>query len=184
MERLNDLMGRHLWLQITVSTLLATALIWCLYPSRSWVSILVRTVLCSLGAIAVVVSTRRRERRAAGGSTDRLVALEGRLRRGEAPTDPAERESMRALVEQRLHRTRHRVPAQIGLVLLFCAVTVLTALTAGPRQTLGLALFTVVFLGWSIPYGNLQHRRLRRMRSALAGHRREPGAAGGTPRSA
>ncbi|MGW5370135.1 hypothetical protein ACWER6_32335 [Streptomyces sp. NPDC004009] len=82
-------------------------------------------------------------------------------------------------------RRGRRRPA--GLVLLFCAVTVvtvLTALTAGPRQTLGFALLTVVFLGWSIPYGNLQHRRLRRMRSALAGHRREPGPADGTPRSA
>jgi len=88
---------------------------------------------------------------------------------------------MRALVEQRLHRTRHRVAAQVALALLFCSVTALTALTAGPRQTLGLALLTVVFLGWSIPYGNLQHKRLCRMRAALADHRHGSGATDGEP---
>ncbi|MBJ6637328.1 hypothetical protein H4K36_04130 [Streptomyces sp. DHE7-1] len=169
MERLNDFLSRHLWVQIIVSVLLGSALILLLYPGRSPASVLARTALCSLGGIAVVVVARRREKRAAGGSRDRLVGLDGRLRKGEVPTDPAEREAMRALVEQRLHRTRHRVAAQVVLAVLFCSVTALTALTAGPRQTLGLALLTVVFLGWFIPFGNLQHKRLCRMRAALAG---------------
>ncbi|MEW2258419.1 hypothetical protein [Streptomyces sp. NPDC047869] len=181
MERLTDFLGRHLWVQILLSVLLASALILLLYPSSSAASVLTRTALCSLGGIAVVLTARRREKRAAGGSTDRLVGLDGRLRRGEVPTDPAEREAMRALVEQRLHRTRHRVAAQVVLALLFCAVTAGTALTAGPRQTLGFGLLTVVFLGWFVPYGNLQHKRLCRMRAALADHRHGPGATDADP---
>ncbi|MER6033828.1 hypothetical protein ABT133_07915 [Streptomyces sp. NPDC001835] len=181
MERLNDFLRRHLWVQMLLSVLLASTLILLLYPSRSAASVVTRTALCSVGGIAVVVAARRREKRAAGGSTDRLVGLDGRLREGEAPTDPAERDAMRALVEQRLHRTRHRVAAQVVLVVLFCSVTALTALTAGARPTLGFALLTVVFLGWFIPYGNLQHRRLCRMRAALADDRHGPGATGAEP---
>jgi hypothetical protein len=45
----------------------------------------------------------------------------------------------------------------------------MTAATSGLRQTLGFALFSVVFLGWSIANGNLQHRRLRAMRDELGG---------------
>ncbi|MFJ9146880.1 hypothetical protein ACIRP7_02125 [Streptomyces sp. NPDC102270] len=46
---------------------------------------------------------------------------------------------------------------------------VATALTASLPQTLGMALFALVFLGWLVLHGNLQHRRLRTMRAELTG---------------
>ncbi|MET7735203.1 hypothetical protein ABZT02_28120 [Streptomyces sp. NPDC005402] len=166
MERVHTLLSRHPWIQFVLSVLLASALVLLLFPERSPGSVLVRMAFTSLGGIAVVLAVRRREKRAAG-STDGLVSLDRKLRRGEVPTAPEERQAMRDLVEQRLHRTRHRVAAQIFLVVLWGAFVVLTALTAGPRQTLGLAVLGVAFLGWLTLYGNLQHRRLRTMRTAL-----------------
>ncbi|MEU9172256.1 hypothetical protein AB0D34_31465 [Streptomyces sp. NPDC048420] len=166
MDRVNDLLSRHLWLQYLLSVLAASALVLLLFPGRSPASVLARMAFTALGGIVVVAVVRRKEKRAAG-STDSLVVLDRKLRRGEVPTAPEERQAMRDLVEQRLHRSRHRVAAQIFLVLLFGTVVVLTALTAELRQTLGFAVFSVVFVGWLVLYGNLQHRRLRTMRAAL-----------------
>jgi Flp pilus assembly protein TadB len=165
-ERVNTLLSRHLWLRFALSALLASAMVLLLFPEQSTASVLVRVAFASLGGIVVVIAVRRREKRVAG-STDGLVSLDRKLRRGEAPTTPEERQAMRDLVEQRLHRTRHRVAAQIFLAVLCGAVVVLTALTAGPRQTLGFAVFGVAFLGWLVLQGNLQQRRLRTMRTAL-----------------
>ena len=169
MERLHAFLGKHLWLQFLLAILCASALIMLLYPGHSALSVVLRTALMSLGGIVVVLIGRKRERRAAGGSTNSLLSLDRKLREGEVPVDPSERGAMRALVAQRLHRTRHRGPALGFLAVLFCAVTVLTALSSGPRQTIGLALLTVVFLAWSVGNGNLQQRRLRAMRAALDG---------------
>jgi Flp pilus assembly protein TadB len=173
-ERVNALLSRHLWLQLTLSVLVASALVLLLFPGRSPASVLVHLAFSSLGGIAVVIAVRRKEKRAAG-STDGLVALDRKLRRGEVPTAPEDRQAMRDLVEQRLHRTRHRVAAQIFLAVLCGAVLVLTALTAGARQTVGFAVFSAVFVGWLVLHGNLQHRRLRTMRAALtSGAPQEP----------
>lgn len=166
MERVTTLLSRHLWLQFTLSALLASAMVLLLFPEQSTASVLVRVAFAALGGITVVIAVRRREKRVAG-STGGLVSLDRKLRRGEVPTAPEERQAMRDLVEQRLHRTRHRVAAQIFLAVLSGAVVVLTALTAGPRHTLGFAVFGVAFLAWLVPQGNLQHRRLRTMRTAL-----------------
>jgi len=165
-ERVNALLSRHLWLQYALSVLAASALVLLLFPGRSPASVLMRMAFTSLGGIAVLIVVRRKEKRAAG-STDGLVALDRKLRRGEVPTAPEERQAMRDLVEQRLHRSRHRVAAQILLAVMCAAVVVLTALTAGARQTVGFAVFGVVFVGWLVLYGNLQQRRLRTMRAAL-----------------
>ncbi|MFE7028679.1 hypothetical protein ACFU9Y_00080 [Streptomyces sp. NPDC057621] len=166
MERVNTLLGKHIWLQFVLSILAGSALVVLLFPGPSVLSVVLRTTVVSVGGIAAVLLARRKEKRAAG-SADGLVVLDRKLRKGDVPTDPAERDAMRALVAQRLHRTRHRVPALVFLTVLFCSVTVLTAATGGPRQTIGFALLTVVFIGWSISNSSLQHRRLRAMDAAL-----------------
>ncbi|MFI0541874.1 hypothetical protein ACH3VS_23620 [Streptomyces sp. WSLK1-3] len=174
MDRLSALLSRHLWLQFALSVLAASALVLLLYPDQSPARVLVRMAFTSLCGIAVVLAVRRKEKRAAG-STDGLVSLDRRLRTGEVPTAPGERQAMRDLVEQRLHRTRHRFVAQTALAVMMAIVVVLTALTAGARQTIGLAVFGVVFVGWLVLYGNLQHRRLRTMHAALTtGSPQEP----------
>ncbi|MFF7646063.1 hypothetical protein [Streptomyces canus] len=66
---------------------------------RSAASVPVRTAFASLGGIAVVTAVRREETRVAG-SRDGLVSLDRRLRRGEVPTTPGERQAMRDLAEQ------------------------------------------------------------------------------------
>ncbi|MEV5881788.1 hypothetical protein AB0L74_03515 [Streptomyces sp. NPDC052020] len=168
MERVNSYLGKHLWAQIVLSLLVASAVSMLLFPGRSFGTVLVRTAVIAAGGMAIMMAMRRKEERAAGGSADRLVTLERKLRKGDVPVDPRERRAMRDLVERRLHRTRHRVAAQVFLVVLFCAVVMATAATSGPRQTIGLAVFSGAFLSWLIHYGNRQHRRLRTMRDALA----------------
>jgi hypothetical protein len=74
---------------------------------------------------------------------------------------------MRELVDQRLHRTRHRVAAQLVLAVMWTTLVILMALTAGLGQTIGMTVFAVAFLTWLVLYGNLQHRRLHTMREAL-----------------
>ncbi|PSM45181.1 hypothetical protein C6Y14_03650 [Streptomyces dioscori] len=166
MERVNTLLGKHIWLQFVLSVLAGSALIVLLFPGPSVLSVVIRTTVISVGGIAAVLLARRKEKRAAG-STDGLVVLDRKLRKGDVPTDPPERDGMRALVTQRLHRTRHRKPALVFLTVLFVSVTVLTAATGGLRQTIGLALLTVVFIGCGIYNSSLQQRRLHAMDAAL-----------------
>ncbi|MFF8596808.1 hypothetical protein ACF061_36415 [Streptomyces sp. NPDC015220] len=167
MERINVFLAKHLWVQLALSVLVAAALVTLIYPGRSFPSVVARTAVVSLGAVGVTLAARRREKRAAGGSTNALVTLDRKLRTGEVPSDPRERRAMRDLVGQRLHRSRHRVAALVFLAVLFSSVTVLTALTAGARQTVGMAVFTVAFTGWMLYNSRLQHRRLRAMEAAL-----------------
>jgi Flp pilus assembly protein TadB len=166
-ERVNSFLGKHLWVQVGLSLLVAVPVVLLLTPERSVASVLRYVAFGSIGGIGVVLAVRRREKRAAGGSVDSLVSLDRKLRRGEVPTAPQERQAMRDLVEDRLHRSRHRIVAQVGLAVMCCAVVVATALTASLPQTLGMALFAGVFLGWLILFGNRQHRRLRAMRAEL-----------------
>ncbi|MEU2065091.1 hypothetical protein [Streptomyces sp. NPDC013455] len=167
-ERVGLFLGRRLWLQVLLSLLAASALIMLLFPGRSFASVLLRTAVTSVGAIAVLVARRRREKRAAGGSADDLVSLDLGLRHGEVPDAPRERRAMRDLVAQRLHQTRHRRAALVLLVLLFGGLTVLLALTGDARQSIGFGVLTVVFVGWMAFQGHVQDRRLRAMRAALA----------------
>jgi Flp pilus assembly protein TadB len=166
-ERVNDYLGKHLWLQITLSVLVASAVVLLLFPERSVVSVVTRMAVASLGGVIVLTVVRRKEKRAAGGSVDDLVSLDRKLRRGEVPSDARERRAMRDVVEQRLHRSRHRVAAQIVLAVMWAVLVVLTALTAGPRQAVGIAVVAGAFLIWLVLYGNRQYRRLRTMREAL-----------------
>ncbi|MGW7090204.1 hypothetical protein ACWGH2_42880 [Streptomyces sp. NPDC054871] len=167
MEKLNALLAKRLWLQVVLSILIASAVVLLINPGESVAAVLLRLAATSTGGVLVLVMVRRKEKRAAGGSATSLAALDGKLRTGEVPTDPAERKAMRDLVEQRLHRGRHRVLATVFLACLFAFVVAMTAMTSGLRQTLGFALFSVIFVGWLIANGNLQNRRLRHMRGAL-----------------
>ncbi|MFI7387338.1 hypothetical protein [Streptomyces sp. NPDC049813] len=178
MERVNTFLTKHLWATYALSVLLGAGLIQLLYPGRSFIAVLGRVLVLSLGGLSVTLAMRRKEKRAAGGA-DGLVSLDQRLRRGEPPTDPRERQAMHDLVEQRLHRARHRKTMLALLAFMFVAVTVGTAFTAGTRQTIGFSVLTVVFIGWMIYMSNLQTHRLRTMREALRTERDT--AAAGTP---
>lgn len=57
--------------------------------------------------------------------------------------------------------------ALVFLGVLFGTITVLTAFTAGPRQTVGMAVITVLFLGSMLYTSRVQTRRLRTMSAAL-----------------
>ncbi|MEU6480984.1 hypothetical protein ABZ858_29710 [Streptomyces sp. NPDC047017] len=180
MERINVFLARHLWAQTLLSVLVAAALLMLVFPGRSFAEVAARTAAISLGGIGVAATARRREKRATGGTTDGVVSLDQKLRKGEVPAEPRERRAMSALVEQRLHRSRHRVTALLFLAALFVSITVLTAFTSGRRQTIGMAVFTVVFGGWMLWMSNLQNRRLRTMRAALRDES-PSGAASGSP---
>ncbi|WP_420037123.1 hypothetical protein ACN2WE_37260 [Streptomyces sp. cg28] len=168
MERVNVFLARHLWVQLLLGVLAGAVVVQLLYPQGSFGAVLIRTVFTSFGGVCFVLVMRRKERRAAG-STDGLISLDRRLRTGDVPSDPGERQAMRRLVDQRLHRTRHRKAALAFLTVLFVGVTVGTAFTAGPRQTIGMAIVTVVFLSWMSYISSLQNRRLHAMDAALAG---------------
>ncbi|WP_353946337.1 hypothetical protein ABII15_35225 [Streptomyces sp. HUAS MG91] len=168
MERVHVFLARHFWAQLLLGVLGGAVLVQLLYPQGSFGVVLVRTAVMSVGGVCVALAMRRKERRAAG-STDGLISLDRRLRTGDVPADPAERQAMRRLVDQRLHRTRHRRAALAFLTCLFVGITVLTALTAGPRQTIGFAIVTVVFLSWMSYAGSLNNRRLHTMDAALGG---------------
>ncbi|WP_406379368.1 hypothetical protein [Streptomyces sp. NBC_00197] len=191
MGKLSDVLTRHLWLQVVLSWLVATAVLLLIYPGRSVPAVLARVVITSVGGLWFALQIRSREKRAAGGSAEGLADLERQLRSGEVPADPERRAVLRELVDRRLHRTRHRGAALVFLFLLFGGVVVLTALTAGPRQTLGFGLLAVVFLTWAVVGGGRGQRRLRDMRDLLAAapdstgpDRPAPGPAGpGVPAS-
>ncbi|MGW5639936.1 hypothetical protein [Streptomyces sp. NPDC003832] len=167
MRHIDTFLARHPWAQFALSVLAAGVLITLLYPGPSFLSVVLRTAVVSVGGFCVVLAVRRREKRAAGGGTDDVLSLDRRLRTGEAPSEAGERTAMRGLVEQRLHRTRHRRAALAFLAVLFTTVTVLTGLTAGPRQTIGMAVLSVVFIGWMVYQSCLQNRRLHAMRAEL-----------------
>ncbi|WP_338693062.1 hypothetical protein V2W30_01865 [Streptomyces sp. Q6] len=175
MERVRNFLAKNLWAQTALSIVVAALLIQLLYPGRSFLATLARVVVISLGGVGVTLAIRRREKRAAG-STDGLVSLDRRLRTGDVPTDPEERRAMRELVDQRLRRTRHRKAALVFLALMFVTITVLTALTAGPRQTIGFSVLTVLFIGWMTYMSNLQDRRLHTMDDALRSGPRDSGS--------
>ncbi|MFD5185940.1 hypothetical protein ACFWMQ_25725 [Streptomyces sp. NPDC058372] len=180
MNRLHTFVARNLWFQVLLSILGASGLVLLISPGQSPSAVLGRVAVSSLGGVAVLLAVRRKEKRATGTDTTGLVSLDRRLRTGEVPADPAEREALRALVAKRLHRARNRPWALAFLVLLFGGVAVLTALTAGPRETIGFTLLAVAFPTWLFFNGRKQLRRLRRMREALDGAPRPGAGPGGT----
>lgn len=166
------LLARNLWLQVVLSVLCAAAVVLVLFPGNSAASVLPRVAFSSIGGVIVLLVVRTREKRAIGGSSEDVVSLDAKLRKGDVPSAPEERRAMRELVGQRLHRTRHRRAALVLLCALCAAVVVGTALTAEPRATVALALFCGGFLGWMAWFGGVQIRRLRHMDRALKDERR------------
>nr|WP_203643493.1 hypothetical protein [Streptomyces sp. SID14478] len=151
---------------MALAVLVGAVLVQLLYPQGSFAAVLSRTASTSVGGIVVVLVIRRREKRAAG-DTDGLISLDRRLRSGDVPTEPGQRQAMRQLVDQRLHRTRHRKAALVFMAVMFVTITVLMGLTAGPRQIVGFSVLTVVFVSWLTYFSGLQNRRLHVMDAAL-----------------
>ncbi|MFD6286486.1 hypothetical protein [Streptomyces sp. NPDC060205] len=174
MERLRTFLGKHVWLQVVLSTLIASALVVLLFPESSVLSAVIRTALISVAVVAVLLAARREERRAVGG-TENLVTLERKVRKGDVPADPAERDAMRGLVDRRLYRSRHRVAALVLLTVVLGAVTALSALAGEERQAVIFSLFAVAFVSWSIVNSSRQHRRLTTMDAALRSGGPAPG---------
>ncbi|MFE1796708.1 hypothetical protein ACFW9L_11145 [Streptomyces sp. NPDC059517] len=166
MERFTTFLGKHVWLQVTLSTVIASALVVLLFPESSVLSAVIRTALISVMVVVVVLAARREEKRAVGG-TENLVALERKVRKGDVPADPAERDAMRGLVDRRLYRSRHRVAALVLVTVVLGSITALSALAGEERQAIGFSLFAVAFTGWSIVNSSRQHRRLTTMDAAL-----------------
>ncbi|MFF7206221.1 hypothetical protein [Streptomyces sp. NPDC008141] len=181
MEKVTTFLGKHVWLHIVLAVLCASTVIMLIDPGDSALAVVLRVAVMSIGAVIVLLMVRRKEKRAAGGSTTSLLSLDRKLRMGEVPTEKAEQEAMRDLVEQRLHRSRHRVTATAFLALLCASLVAMTAVTSGVRQTLGFALLFAIFIGWLIANGTLQNRRLRRMRDALDATHAEPRAGAELP---
>ncbi|WP_433887796.1 hypothetical protein [Streptomyces sp. CA-111067] len=166
-HRISELFARHLWLSLAASWLLGTAMVLLLYPGRSPLSALIRVMITSAGAVWIAVRRRRREERAVGG-TDNLIGLAQMLRRGQVPSDPGQRRAMGELVDRQLHRGRHRTSAMVFMVLLFGAVTAMTAATASPWRSLGFGVFSLAFLVYLYVVGGVSLHRLERMRGLLA----------------
>lgn len=169
MERINTFLGRHVWVQVLLTVLAGWAVIMLMSPGEPPLVVLARAAVMSVGAVAVLLVLRAREKRAARGSADRLVILDRQLRRGEIPSSPADREAMRDLVEQRLHRTRRRKPALVMLCLMYALLVIVLLLLGSGREALVcgvLGAITLPLLTWQ---GGRQQRRLRDMRATLRG---------------
>ncbi|MEW1873026.1 hypothetical protein AB0420_33895 [Streptomyces caelestis] len=167
MERLNTFLGRHVWAQVLLVVLLGWVVIMLMSPGEPALALLLRAAVTSVGAVAVLLVLRAREKRAAGGSGDRLADLDRRLRHGEIPSSPADRKAMLDLVEQRLHRTRHRRPALVVLWLMYALCVAAPLLLGLVRQALVCGLLGVVFLPLLTWQGGRQLRRLREARETL-----------------
>ena len=167
MRRINDVFARHQWLQIVCSWALATVMVLLVFPGRSPLSSLIRVMLCSTAAVWIAVRRRRREKAVAGGSAHDLVTLDHMLRRGTVPTEPAQREAMRTLVDRRLHRTRHRKAALVFMgVLLSCVATATFFTTSLPRAA-AYGVFCVAFFAYLVVAGGMALHRLDFMRASL-----------------
>ncbi|MET9801009.1 hypothetical protein [Streptomyces sp. NPDC006368] len=167
MKRLDVWLTEHLWAQVVLSVVAATALIMLISPGHTWGETLVRVAVVSLGGVVVLVVRRRKEKRTTGGSDATVATLDRKLRRGEVPREPAEREAMAKLVAQRLHATRHRRAALVLLYVMFATLAVAVTATTDARSAIGYGLFSVVFLGWMTWSAARQHRLLRHMAEAV-----------------
>jgi FtsH-binding integral membrane protein len=167
MHRIYDVLARHLWLQFACGWVLATGAVLLVYPGRSPLSVLVRVVLCSAGAVWLAVRRRRREEAAAGGEADDLMTLDHMLRAGKVPGDPAQREAMSTLVDYRLRRTRHRTAALVFLGVMLAGVAVATVFATTALRAAAYCVFCAVVFGYCFVAGGMALDRLRRMREKL-----------------
>ncbi|WP_327287314.1 hypothetical protein [Streptomyces sp. NBC_01198] len=166
MERFGEFYSRHLWLQFATGWLVAAAMVLTLYPGHSVLGTLVRVGGSSAAGVWLTLRRRHREERTAGGADD-LLRFDRMLRKGEAPSDPQERQAMGELVDRRLHSTRHRTAALVFLVILFGSVTAMAASMSGLWRAIAYGALNVGFLVYVYFVGRLGVMRLRRMRRLL-----------------
>lgn len=169
MERINTFFGRHVWAQVLLTVLLGSAVITLMSPGEPPLVVLTRAAVMSACSVAFLLMLRAREVRAARGSADRLVTLDRRLRRGEIPSSSTDRDAMLELVEQRLHRTRHRRPALVALYLMWALLVVASLLLGNVRQALICGILGAVVLPLLTWHGGRQIRRMRDVRETLRG---------------
>lgn len=167
MERINTFFGRHVWAQVLLTVLLGWAVIMLMSPGEPPLVVLTRAAVTSAGAVAVLLVLRAREKRTAHGSADRLVILDRQLRRGGIPSSLIDQKTMLNLVEQRLHRTRHRGSALVVLYLMYALLVTAPLLLGHVRQALVCGLLGAVLLPLLTWQGGRKLRRLRDMRETL-----------------
>jgi hypothetical protein len=175
MERIGEFYSRHLWLQFATSWVVATAMVLILYPGHSVLGTVLRVAAGSAVSVWLTLRRRHREEKAAGG-TGGLLRLQHLLRKGEAPSDPRERQAMGELVDRRLHRSRHRKAALVFMVVLLGTVTAMVASMSGLWYTVAYGALNVGFLVYLWFAGRLGLMRLHRMRRLLADQ--DPATAG------
>ncbi|MFG1811970.1 hypothetical protein [Streptomyces sp. NPDC049040] len=182
MERIDEYFSRHLWLQFAVAWVVATGLVLAVFPGHSVLGVLIRVVLCSAVGIGSALRRRHREERAVGG-TDSLLHLNHLLRKGEAPSDPRQRQAMRELVDRRLHRVRHRKAALVGMAVLLGGTTAMAASIASPVRSIAYGAYAAFFFVYLYFVGRLGITRLRRMRRMVADEDPGVGTAGASDES-
>ncbi|MBY8880853.1 hypothetical protein [Actinacidiphila acidipaludis] len=89
------------------------------------------------------------------------------IRKGQVPTDPARRDAMRDLVDQRLHRTRHRKTALVVMAVLLTAVAASTFFTTSPPRAAAYCVFSAASFAYLVVVGGAALHRLRRLRDSL-----------------
>ncbi|OKK16202.1 hypothetical protein AMK16_26270 [Streptomyces sp. CB00455] len=176
MRAVNVWLAEHVWAQVLLTVALSTTVIMVISPGRSPLEVLLPVATASLGGLGIFLARRRKEQRAARTSTREWASLDDRLRHGEVPQEADERASMRRLVQQRAHTTRHRRLALAFLYVLFLGITVLVGASSGIRQSLAFGLFSLVFLTWATWQSLRQRRVLQEMTRAL-GAAPDPGPA-------
>ncbi|SFF23533.1 hypothetical protein SAMN05216251_11022 [Actinacidiphila alni] len=120
---------------------------------------------------------RRRDGRAVGVEADELPGLERRMRHGDVPTDPRERQVMRGLARRRLAQMNRRpaVWAFVAMALVVAALTVLMAVAGDVTQALVTGIGGAAFLVWMYAMRRRNLARLTRAESRLtAGERGGP----------
>ncbi|WP_433887906.1 hypothetical protein [Streptomyces sp. CA-111067] len=98
-----------------------------LRPGRTWADAAIGAAIYAAWMTGWQVRRRRRDSRAVGAKADELPQLERRMRRGEVPEDPAERQAMRKLAQRRLAKLQGGAKWALPLLgFLWLAVSVIS----------------------------------------------------------
>ncbi|MYW06172.1 hypothetical protein [Streptomyces sp. SID3343] len=176
----NSTSRRHLmdkwWVYGLLILVLWTGVRVALNHGRLPVSTLVGAVAYAALMTGWLVRRRQRDARAAGiADAEDVPGLERRILKGDPPSDPAEREQMRALVARRrrgMRRTRVWALPLLGLIFVGSGVTFLV----GHRTIVGVGVLiaSVVFFGWVVWVSRRNRVRLSTAEGRLADE--SPGA--------
>jgi uncharacterized membrane protein len=167
MHRINEVFTRHQWLQFVCAWVLATGTVLLIFPGSSPLATLLRAVLYSAVTVWFAVRRRRQEKAVAGGSADDLATLNHMLRAGKVPSDPARRDAMRTLVDQRLQRVRHRKAALVFLGGLLAVTAAGMFFTVTLTRALAYCAVCGACFAYIFVAGGVALHRLRWMRESL-----------------